>query len=660
MSSEPKSEIGNHSEKPPLVTCRALLLGAVTIAGMFYYVVHVVQGLGVGSYVHSQFPMTVLMPFVVWLFVNVGLKWIWPRAALKRGELLTILVMVWVVGTLPQLGYMNYFTNALASPTYFSTSENQWAGIFFDYMPWHLFPATTSTVIDTFFHGLPEGMELPWAAWSGVLAQWLSVSLGIVVFGYCLMVLFQRQWVEHERLTYPLAQMPMDLTRGMDGPRRMPDIFRRRLFWIGFGAVFLPILYNIGTYFSPGLPRFGLYWEHYNVQFSPYYWRGLWFRVMPLVLAVVYLCPLDILGSLVVFYWLSVPKEWALRRLGYTLGSSGTSTYLVDGVWDILYLESYGAFVFIAAWSVWLGRRHLREVWRQVRNGTGERRRVVVYRWAVAGMVLSALYVIIWLVGLGMNPLLAIFGFFSMAMVLLVTAKLIAATGFAYLFPNWTFLRGGTFVTDFVGTSYLSNQSVVGFKIFSGEAFFGNIRIPAWPAMVHHLRIFSIWRQPGYVTWAVLIAFPVGFLVAAGATLQLAYEDGASVAVRAYAVGAYNHLALLLQNPTGPDAVRWGLWVLGFGEAAGIALLRARFHWFSLHPMGLAFQYTFGTWLYWFSLFLVWCIKLVLLHFGGVRAYQAGKPFFYGLAIGYVLGVGLSGLVDLAWFPADAHHVHGW
>ena len=78
MSSEPKSEIHTNPEETPVVTCRALLLGAVTIAGMFYFVVHVAQGLGVGSYVHSQFPMTVLMPFVVWLFVNVGLKWISP------------------------------------------------------------------------------------------------------------------------------------------------------------------------------------------------------------------------------------------------------------------------------------------------------------------------------------------------------------------------------------------------------------------------------------------------------------------------------------------------------------------------------------------------------------------------------------------------------
>ena len=92
----------------------------------------------------------------------------------------------------------------------------------------------------------------------------------------------------------------------------------------------------------------------------------------------------------------------------------------------------------------------------------------------------------------------------------------------------------------------------------------------------------------------------------------------------------------------------------------GIALLRARFHWFSLHPIGLAFQHTSGTSIYWFSLFLVWIAKLLLLRYGGVRAYRKGKPFFYGLGVGYVLGVVLSGVVDVIWFPLQGHNVHDW
>jgi hypothetical protein len=85
-----------------------------------------------------------------------------------------------------------------------------------------------------------------------------------------------------------------------------------------------------------------------------------------------------------------------------------------------------------------------------------------------------------------------------------------------------------------------------------------------------------------------------------------------------------------------------------------------RYHWFPLHPVGLAFQWTSGTSIYWFSLFLVWIAKLGLLRFGGVPAYRRAKPLFFGLGIGYVVGVVLSGVVDIIWFPLDGHAVHDW
>ena len=76
--------------------------------------------------------------------------------------------------------------------------------------------------------------------------------------------------------------------------------------------------------------------------------------------------------------------------------------------------------------------------------------------------------------------------------------------------------------------------------------------------------------------------------------------------------------------------------------------------------MGLAFQWTIVAIVYWSTLMLVWMAKLTILRFGGVRAYLAGKPFFYGLGIGYVATVIASVTVDLIWFPAAGHTIHGW
>ena len=372
-------------------------------------------------------------------------------------------------------------------------------------------------------------------------------------------------------------------------------------------------------------------------------------------MALTYLCPLDILGSLVVFALLATVKIGLMDRVGLVIGGEGQPL----APQAILSLESLGAIIFVACWSVYLARRHLREVWQQVRTGEGDRRQVGIYRLALVGLILSACYVIAWACSLGASLPLAIGAFVLMVSTFFVTIKLIAATGFPYLMPSWPNAKGSSFIVDLIGSARLSPQDLVAFKMFTGHAFFGNIRLPAWPAIPHHLRIFSLRDQPWLVTATVLVAFATGFLTAVWASLEMAYDKGGAVFLMG-ATGLLDETVHLLQNPKVGDPGKWGVWGWGLFQAGGIALLRARFHWFSLHPIGLAFQHTSGTSIYWFSLFLVWVAKLLLLRYGGVRAYREGKPFFYGLGVGYVIGVVLSGVVDVIWFPTQGHNVHDW
>ena len=148
-------------ETAPRITLRALILGTLTIAAMFYYIIQVAERLGLGSYVHSQYPMAAFIPFVLWLFVNAVLKYLWPNLALRRGELLTIFIMTWVVGTIPQLGWMDYWLAILALPSYNATPENQYAELLFDYLPWRVFPDTSTRVLNPFWLGLPEAWTYP-------------------------------------------------------------------------------------------------------------------------------------------------------------------------------------------------------------------------------------------------------------------------------------------------------------------------------------------------------------------------------------------------------------------------------------------------------------------------------------------------------------------
>ena len=653
------SSIERDGEESPLITPRAVVLGALTIAAMFYFVIQIAQRQGSGTYVQSQYPIAAFMPFAMWLLLNVGIKSAWPRLALSRGELLTLFSMTWVVATIPS--WMSSWVATLTGPTHFATPENQWAETFFNFVPWHAFPPATRRITDAFWYGLPEGMDLPWDGWILQIFNWLGVSMAVVAFGFCLMIVFQRQWMGAEKLTFPLAQMPMDMTRGFDGRRRMPDIFFSRLFWAGFGTVFLPLVYNVITYFTPGLPSFDLFWTYYHYEFGNGLVSGF-IRVMPLMLMVIYLCPVDILGSMVLFHWLAEFKMVLMRRFGTpSLGFTGVNANnRFSEPQMILNTESHGAMVFVFLWSVWVARRHLRQVWEQVRRGEGDLGEVRRYRWAVAGMLGSAAYVIGWALHLGVSLWLALGMFGLMVLAYFVAVKLVAASGCAYIYPNRPYLKGESFFLELIGSIYIPPQRLVPFKVLTSFAFFGPFTIPAWPAMAHHLRIFSLRRQPRWVTAVVLLAFPVGFVAAAWALLDLVYDEGGTLYVGGRTAVFYDGITYLVTNPTTPNIYKWALWWGGLLEAAGITFLRSRFHWFPVHPIGLIFQYTHATWWYWINFFIAFAIKVVLLRYGGVKAYLAGKPFFYGLGIGYVVGVVLSTVVDMVWFPTSGHRVHWW
>ena len=188
-------------------------------------------------------------------------------------------------------------------------------------------------------------------------------------------------------------------------------------------------------------------------------------------------------------------------------------------------------------------------MWRQVRQGTGDRADVLLYRFALGGLMLSAIYAVSWLTMLGMSLQLALFVFLVTVLTYLVIVKLIAATGCAYLLTDWGHVKAETFVYELLGTERLSPPSIVAFGIYTSRSFYGNLRIPAWPSMPHVLRIFPLKEQPGWVLALVFVAFPVGFLVAVGATLEMGYSRGSLVYSAGGAIGEFDQIARLMQNP---------------------------------------------------------------------------------------------------------------
>jgi len=66
-----------------------------------------------------------------------------------------------------------------------------------------------------------------------------------------------------------------------------------------------------------------------------------------------------------------------------------------------------------------------------------------------------------------------------------------------------------------------------------------------------------------------------------------------------------------------------------------LLFLRHRFIWWPLHPIGFPIANTYTIVSYgWFSIFLAWLFKTIILKYGGISIYRALLPFFLGLVLG--------------------------
>ena len=91
-----------------------------------------------------------------------------------------------------------------------------------------------------------------------------------------------------------------------------------------------------------------------------------------------------------------------------------------------------------------------------------------------------------------------------------------------------------------------------------------------------------------------------------------------------------------------------------------LTFLRYRFPWWPIHPVGLAFSPTFVMGRIGLTLFVAWMLKAIVMKAGGVSLYRRIRPFAVGLLVGWALGVTLSYIVDMVWFPGDGHAIHSY
>jgi hypothetical protein len=144
------------------------------------------------------------------------------------------------------------------------------------------------------------------------------------------------------------------------------------------------------------------------------------------------------------------------------------------------------------------------------------------------------------------------------------------------------------------------------------------------------------------LTYAIILASAVGALSCFWAFLHAAYRLGAGDQLYRttwFAREAYSRLATWLHYPSPPNYTEMTFAGIGFVSTIVMLIMRMRFLWWMLHPVGYAVS---GWWIIgrlWFPLFISSVIKWLVLRFGGGKGYRRSVPFFLGLILGdFVLG----------------------
>jgi hypothetical protein len=65
-----------------------------------------------------------------------------------------------------------------------------------------------------------------------------------------------------------------------------------------------------------------------------------------------------------------------------------------------------------------------------------------------------------------------------------------------------------------------------------------------------------------------------------------------------------------------------------------LTYMRAMFHWWPLHPLGYALCVSWSMTVFWFSCFVAWIVKGLILRYGGMRLYLKARPWFLGMILG--------------------------
>ena len=564
------------------------------------------------------------------VLLNYVIRRLIPDHALQQGEMLTIYIMLATSTALNGTDMIKCLVSLVSNGSWYATLENDWDNLFGQHLPSWL-TLSNRRILRGYYEGQSTLYVSEYIrAWGPRALAWSGFAVVLIFVMLCINTILRRQWVINERLAYPIVQLPFEMTRTGKGL----GLFGSKLMWIGFSvAAFVSIL-NQAHALYPAVPAVPVQPMNLGRYFTTKPWNAMtsMYRTFyPFAIGMGYLMPLDLIASTWFFHLF-----WQLERI---IGSAAGFASLPG----FPYAESQvrGAWIALLVFAVWVGRRYFRDVIADIFSFSRDRRSddSTAYRSAFLGIILGFAFLVIFCYYAGMSVWIMVL-FFIFYFSLSTTITRIRAE----LGPPVHTMVGSTpdeMLLMFFGTRRLGSRNITGFGLLHWITGSSGRENPM-PIQLEGFKLMeSANARPKRLVLAILLAAGVGSLSGFWAYLHDAYKLGVeSYPERTWAASVgFRMLESRTQNLTGPQSLQIIFAVFGFTFTVFMLVMRVRFLWWTLHPVGYAVSGRWGIGRIWFPLLIASTVKWIALRFSGLRGYRKSIPFFFGLILGdFVLG----------------------
>lgn len=617
------------------ITLRAVILSLILIVINDYWIVQ----LEVVRYSYPTYAApfyNVIFTLLVLTGVNALVRRRSPRTALTRTELITVYVMVSIASGVCSHEMQAILVSMMGHAAFFKTPENGWGPLFADGLPGWLTVSDRASLRNFYFGGSSLYSYDNYAPWIVPVICWSAFGMALLYTMLCLNAILRKQWIESERLTFPIVMLPLEMTQESGA------LFRNRHMWLGFAIAGSITLVAGIHYLVPSVPYIRIVRTNVGQYLTTPPWNamgmisvGFYFWAIGLA----FLMPLELSASCWLFYWLYKLQLVACSMTG--INQLAVTGGAFDRGYPFALAQSYGAYIGFFVMSMWSSRRYLGRVFRTAFMGTKEEdesHEPMRYRAAIVGAVGGFVFLTLFGRAMGMSPLVAVIFFVLYFVVAVIVSRIRAELGFpthdAYIMgPHRVILTAA-------GVERLTTADVSSFGLLTWIS-----RDYSSSPSPHMMESLKMSEQAGgmarqmykAVMIAGAVAMPIGFWM----LLDSYYHyGGASSKMEMWATGfgkeCWGTVESWLKQPLGPNGTAMGFVGVGFAISMLLGWARLRFTSFPLHPLAFAMASNWGVGQLWMPLLIGSTAKLIILKFGGLRSYRTAIPFFMGLILGEI------------------------